>query len=55
MLGTSQRYTHSEQYLREHARANGFEVAGVFNGPIREDQRQPIAGMYVYLSLPPLA
>ena len=55
VLGTSQRYTHSEQYLREHARANGFEVAGVFNGPIREDQRQPIAGMYVYLSLPPLA
>ena len=55
VLGTSQRYTHSEQYLREHARANGFEVAGVFNGPIREDQRKPIAGMYVYLSLPSLA
>lgn len=52
-LGTSQRYTHSERYLREHARANGFEVAGVFKGPIREDQRKPIAGMYVYLKLTP--
>lgn len=53
VLGTSQRYTHSEPYLREHARANGFEVAGVFKGPIREDQRRPIAGLYIYLKLTP--
>jgi predicted TPR repeat methyltransferase len=54
VLGTSQRYAHSERYLRGHAQANGFEVAGVFNGPIREDQRKPISGMYVYLTLPAL-
>jgi predicted TPR repeat methyltransferase len=51
-LGTSQRYSHSEAYLRSLALDHGFSVAGVFSAPIREDQRQPIIGLYLYLTLP---
>jgi predicted TPR repeat methyltransferase len=49
VLRPSQRYAHSERYLRTLALRHGFEVRSVLHHPIREDQRQPIAGMYVCL------
>jgi predicted TPR repeat methyltransferase len=49
VLRPSQRYAHSERYLRGLALRHGFEVRSVLHHPIREDQRQPIAGMYVCL------
>lgn len=49
VLRPSQRYAHSERYLRGLALRHGFEVRSVLRHPIREDQRQPIAGMYVCL------
>jgi predicted TPR repeat methyltransferase len=45
------RYAHSERYLRELAARHGFEVIRIVQHPIREDQRQPIAGLYAYLRL----
>lgn len=49
VLRTSQRYAHSERYLRALALGHGFEVQGISHEPIREDQREPIAGLYVSL------
>jgi predicted TPR repeat methyltransferase len=49
VLRSSQRYAHSERYLRTLALRHGFEVRSVMHHPIREDQRQPIAGMYLCL------
>jgi predicted TPR repeat methyltransferase len=49
VLRPSQRYAHSERYLRELALRHAFEVRSVLRHPIREDQRQPIAGLYVWL------
>lgn len=46
----SLRYAHSEHYLRELASRHGFGVLQIRHHPIREDQRQPIAGLYVYLA-----
>ena len=48
-LKTSLRYGHSERYVRAMAEQHGFDVIKVLHQPIREDQRQPIAGLYVYL------
>jgi len=47
----SLRYAHSEAYIRRVAERHGFDVAAVLQGAIREDQRQAITGMYVYLRL----
>lgn len=46
----SLRYAHSERYIRQLAQASGFTVDEIFSAPIRYDQAQPLAGMYVYLS-----
>jgi predicted TPR repeat methyltransferase len=46
-LCPSLRYAHSEAYLRRLAAAHGFEVASLHEAPIREDQRETIAGLYV--------
>ena len=46
VLRPSQRYAHSERYLRALSLRHGFEVRGMLRRPIREDQRQPIAGLY---------
>lgn len=46
VLRPSQRYAHSERYLRRLALRHGFEVRSMLHHPIREDQRQPIAGLY---------
>jgi predicted TPR repeat methyltransferase len=46
----SLRYAHSERYLRTLAGRHGFELLQLVRAPIREDQREPIQGMYVYLA-----
>jgi predicted TPR repeat methyltransferase len=48
-LTTRQRYAHSERYVRQLAERHGFETVNMLRHPIREDQREPIAGLYVYL------
>jgi predicted TPR repeat methyltransferase len=48
-LRTSLRYAHSERYVRQLAQNNGFDVIDIVRSPIREDQRQPIDGLLVYL------
>jgi predicted TPR repeat methyltransferase len=48
-LRTSQRYAHSRAYIQKLAEGHGFEVAGFVEAPVREDQRQPVAGLYAYL------
>jgi predicted TPR repeat methyltransferase len=50
VLQPSQRYAHSERYLRALAFGHGFEVRSMLHHPIREDQLQPIPGLYVVLS-----
>lgn len=48
-LKTSLRYGQSETYARALAVRHGFDVVELLHGTIREDQRQPIPGLYVYL------
>jgi len=48
-LRTSLRYAHSRRYLCALAAQAGFDVARLQAQPIREDQRQPIAGLYACL------
>lgn len=45
----SLRYAHAETYLRALATAHGFEVTALSRQTIREDQREAIAGLFVYL------
>ncbi|MBT2323619.1 tetratricopeptide repeat protein [Variovorax paradoxus] len=45
----SLRYAHSERYLRGLAAQHGFDVVQLIRAPIREDQRETIQGMFVYL------
>jgi predicted TPR repeat methyltransferase len=49
VLRPSQRYAHSERYLRALALRHGFEIQAISRAPIREDQREPIPGLYVCL------
>lgn len=46
----SLRYAQSERYLRELAARHGFVVTRLLREPVREDQRKPIDGMFVYLT-----
>ena len=48
-LRASLRYAHSEPYLRRLAHAHGFAVTHVERAPVRVEQRQPIAGLFVWL------
>ncbi len=48
-LLASSRYAHSERYLRRCAEASGMSVVTLTRGPIREEQQQPIEGLYVLL------
>jgi predicted TPR repeat methyltransferase len=48
-LMPSQRYAHSERYLRKLAASHGFAVLKTLAQPIRQDQQQSIDGLYVYL------
>ena len=49
VLRPSQRYAHSQRYVRALALRHGFEIRSVLRHPIREDQRQPIPGLYLCL------
>jgi len=48
-LRSSLRYVHSERSVRALAAAQGFRLLGLERQPIREDQRQPIPGLYAWL------
>ena len=45
----SLRYAHSESYVRRLAQTHGLRVVNTVRAPIREDQRRPIQGLYLYL------
>lgn len=46
----SLRYAHSEAYIRRLASAHGLTVQLLLRAPLREDQQQPVEGLYVYLA-----
>ncbi len=46
----SLRYAHSEAYIRQLASAHGFALQTLLRAPLREDQQQPVQGLYVCLS-----
>jgi predicted TPR repeat methyltransferase len=46
----SLRYAHSQRYLAELAARHGFDLVQLVRAPIRQDQRETIEGMFVYLS-----
>jgi predicted TPR repeat methyltransferase len=48
-LRPSLRYAHSEAGLRRLADANAFRFAALERRPVREDQRQPIPGLFAWL------
>jgi predicted TPR repeat methyltransferase len=49
-LRPSSRYAQSERYLRELATAHGFEWLALRRGPLRLEQREPIEGLYAWLT-----
>ena len=49
VLRPSLRYAHSEAYLRRLAAAHGFAVTQLERRPVREEQRVPIAGLFVWM------
>lgn len=49
VLQPSLRYAHSRAHIESLARNAGFEVAAMAEHPIREDQRQPIPGLFAWL------
>lgn len=46
----SLRYAHAQRYLRELAARHGFELLALVRAPMREDQRKPVEGLFVYLA-----
>jgi predicted TPR repeat methyltransferase len=48
-LRASLRYAHSEAYVRRLASANGFAVGAMERRAVREEQRQPIPGLFFWL------
>jgi predicted TPR repeat methyltransferase len=48
----SLRYGHSRPYILGLAQANALECIHEFEAPIRQDQRRPVMGRYVYLRSP---
>ncbi|MET0312052.1 MAG: methyltransferase domain-containing protein [Burkholderiaceae bacterium] len=50
-LRPSQRYAHSHRYVRELAARHGFEVLEFVHEAVREEQRQPVEGLFAYLAL----
>lgn len=45
----SLRYAHSKRYLLRLARQHGFEPIGMSRAAVRQDQREAIDGLFVYL------
>lgn len=52
-LQPSLRYAHSEASLQRLATAHGFTLLAARHGAVRDDQHQPIAGLYIYLEAAP--
>ena len=52
VLRPSLRYAHADAYLRPLARQHGFAVLRADDGPLREEQRRPVAGRYWVLQAP---
>lgn len=50
VLRPSLRYAHSARYLESLAARHGFELIDIVHAPVREDQRDTIAGLFVYLT-----
>ena len=50
VLRSSLRYAHSEAGIRRLARAHGFFVATMERRPVREEQGQPIPGLFFWLT-----
>ena len=48
-LRPSLRYAHSEASLRRLAADHGFDWLALERGPVREEQREPIAGLFAWL------
>lgn len=48
-LRASLRYAHSEAYLRRLAARHGLRVEALQRAPVREEQRQPIPGLFVWM------
>ncbi|MGJ7578583.1 methyltransferase [Variovorax sp. RHLX14] len=46
----SLRYAHGERYLRKLASDHGFRVLQTSEGQIRHDQRQPIGGLFMFVT-----
>ncbi|MEN9779320.1 MAG: hypothetical protein RL014_468 [Pseudomonadota bacterium] len=51
-LQGSLRYAHSEAYVRQLAAGLGWTIHRLLRAPIRDDQRQPVAGMYLVMQAP---
>jgi predicted TPR repeat methyltransferase len=51
-LRTSLRYAHSRDYIESLAKRLGLEIVSTAQRPIREDQSQPIDGLFVWLVRP---
>ena len=49
-LRSSLRYAHSEGYVRRLALDNGLHLDAIERAPVREEQRQPIPGLFMWLS-----
>jgi predicted TPR repeat methyltransferase len=47
------RYAHSEAGIRRLAQEHGFRVAAMERRPVREEQRQPIPGLFFWLEREP--
>ncbi|MGE0098057.1 MAG: tetratricopeptide repeat protein [Hydrogenophaga sp.] len=45
----SLRYAHSPAYVERLALAHGFRTRKTWQAPLREDQRKPVMGLYVWL------
>ena len=52
-LRPSLRYAHGEAYLQRLAAGHGFTTLAAERAPVREDQRDPVAGLFVYLGVAP--
>ena len=54
-LQPSLRYAHAESYIRRLAADEGFDVDGLYREPLRQDQRETVDGLFVYLTGGPSA
>jgi len=52
VLRPSLRYAHADAYVRDLAASHGLRVLSAQRGPLREDQKRPVAGQYWVLQAP---